>query len=405
MDGPQDGPPPAVASAALDRAATESKGEPFLTTWRTAGGKTVERRVTPLPRFQELRDAAGDTELGLVGLVPLLRIERPMDGSPNEGVLRPGDVILRAGAAQGPRMRELRAELASRAGGTIDMLVLRDGTDTEVTANVGSNGLLGVQIAAALDLPVTAATVASVTGPDGMPCPTPAGELGLLPRTRIESVDGRPVTDWASLRAALVAATREAAARDESVPVPVVLVSPTPGHERFEGALAVTSADARSLQSLGWAAPLPPTVFEPLMTTLTADGNPLTAVSMGFHHTKTMVVMTYLTLDRIVRGSVGVEQLRGPVGIVHLGARVVDRGATYLVFFLAMISVNLAVLNFLPLPIVDGGLFLYLLYERATGRPPSVRFQNAATTVGLVFLGTLFLFTFYNDVMRIFTGT
>jgi regulator of sigma E protease len=114
--------------------------------------------------------------------------------------------------------------------------------------------------------------------------------------------------------------------------------------------------------------------------------------------------MTYLTLDRIFRGTVGVEQLRGPVGIVHLGSRVVDRGAMYLAFFLAMISVNLAVLNFLPLPIVDGGLFLYLLYERFTGNPPSVRFQNAATTVGLVLLGGLFLFTFYNDVMRLFTG-
>jgi regulator of sigma E protease len=99
-----------------------------------------------------------------------------------------------------------------------------------------------------------------------------------------------------------------------------------------------------------------------------------------------------------------VEQLRGPVGIVHLGARVVDRGAMYLVFFLAMISVNLAVLNFLPLPIVDGGLFLYLVYEQLAGRAPSLRFQNAATMVGLLLLGTLFLFTFYNDVMRIFTG-
>lgn len=407
IDAPGDGPQPAVAAAALERAAAESRGAPFVTTWLTAGGRTVERGVSPLPRFQELRDAAGpgDTELGLLGLVPLLRIERPMEGSPNAGVLRPGDVILRAGAAQGPRMPQLRAELASRAGGTIDMLVLRDGKETDVKANVGANGLLGVQIAAALDLPVTAATVATVPGADGKPRPTPADELGLLPRTRIESVDGRPVTDWASLRAALAEATREAAGRDESVPVPVVLASPTPGHGRIEGALAVTAADARELQSLGWASPLPPTVFEPLMTTLTANGNPAVAVSMGFHHTKTMVVMTYLTLDRIVRGSVGVEQLRGPVGIVHLGARVVDRGATYLVFFLAMISVNLAVLNFLPLPIVDGGLFLYLLYERFTGRPPSVRFQNAATTVGLVFLGTLFLFTFYNDVMRIFTGT
>ncbi len=407
MDGPQDGPPPAVASAALDRAATESKGEPFLTTWRTASGKVVERPLTPAPRYQELREAVtgGGSDLGLLGFVPLLRIERPADGSPNAAILRPGDVILRAGAVQGPRMAQLRAELAARAGGTVEMLVLRDGKDVPVTATVGSNGLLGVQIVAALDLPVTASPVAAVAAPDGAARPTPAAALGLLPRTRIESIDGRPVTDWASMRAALVDATREAAARGESVPVPVVAAAPTPGHERIEGALTVTADDARAMQSLGWSSPVPAVVFEPLMTTLTAHGNPLTAVSMGFHQTKTMVVMTYLTLDRIARGSVSVDQLRGPVGIVHLGARVVDRGAMYLLFFLAMISVNLAVLNFLPLPIVDGGLFLYLLYERFTGRPPSVRFQNAATTVGLLFLGTLFLFTFYNDVMRIFTGT
>ena len=158
------------------------------------------------------------------------------------------------------------------------------------------------------------------------------------------------------------------------------------------------------MHALGWLSPVPPAIFEPLMTRLTAHGNPATAVAMGFRQTKTMVTMTYITLDRIFRGSVGVEQLRGPVGIVHLGARVVDRGAMYLVFFLAMISVNLAVLNFLPLPIVDGGLFLYLLYEKLAGRAPSLRFQNAATKVGLLLLGTLFLFTFYNDVMRIFTG-
>jgi regulator of sigma E protease len=406
--GPDGAAPAPVATAALDRAAEESGGAPFATRWRTASGRIVERPIVPVPRFQEILDAAtpgAAPDAGLLGLAPLLRVDRPAEGSANAAILRPGDVILRAGDAQGPRMAQLRAELSSRAGGTVPMLVLRDGRETAVEARVGANGLLGVLIAPALDLPVTAVPIASAAGPDGSARATPVAGLGLLPRTRIEAVDGTPVSDWASMRAALAAATREAAGRDESVPVPVTFAAPTPGHERFEAALAVTAADARALQSLGWASPVPPAVLEPLMTTLTAHGNPVTAVAMGLHQTKTMVVMTYLTLDRIARGSVGVEQLRGPVGIVHLGARVVDRGAMYLVFFLAMISVNLAVLNFLPLPIVDGGLFLYLLYERLTGRPPSVRFQNAATTVGLLFLGTLFLFTFYNDVMRIFTGS
>ena len=73
----------------------------------------------------------------------------------------------------------------------------------------------------------------------------------------------------------------------------------------------------------------------------------------------------------------------------------------YLVFFLAMISVNLAVLNFLPLPIVDGGLFLYLIYEKFKGRPPSVGFQNGAALVGLMLIATAFVVTFYNDILRL----
>jgi regulator of sigma E protease len=66
-----------------------------------------------------------------------------------------------------------------------------------------------------------------------------------------------------------------------------------------------------------------------------------------------------------------------------------------------MISVNLAVINFLPLPIVDGGLFLFLVYEKLKGRPPSIAFQNAATIAGLFLIGTAFIVTFYNDVMRL----
>jgi regulator of sigma E protease len=217
-------------------------------------------------------------------------------------------------------------------------------------------------------------------------------------------VGGTPVTDWASMRAAFLAATRDAADRGEAWPVELVLEAPTAGRDRIEASMALSPADVRALHALGWASPVPAEVFSPLMTTLTAHGNPLRAVAMGFRQTKTLVIMTYLTLDRLARGTVGVDQLRGPVGIVHLGMRVADRGAMYLVFFLAMISVNLAVLNFLPLPIVDGGLFLYLVYEKLTGKAPSVAFQNAATTVGLVLLGTIFLLTFYNDVARLVGG-
>ena len=74
---------------------------------------------------------------------------------------------------------------------------------------------------------------------------------------------------------------------------------------------------------------------------------------------------------------------------------------SYLLFFLAIISVNLAVLNFLPLPIVDGGLFLYLIYEKMFKKPPSIAFQNAAAMLGLGLIATLFIVTFYNDIVRL----
>jgi regulator of sigma E protease len=282
--------------------------------------------------------------------------------------------------------------------------VLRDGEPTRLTAKVDRSGRFGVVIAPALNDPTTTGTIDRLETEKNGVRPSAVAALKLLPRTVVKSVAGTPVTDWTTMRSALIAATKDAAARGEGASVKIEVEAPTPAHERNEVVVAIAADDVATIHALGWDSPVTAAIFDPLMTRLTAHGNPLTAVRMGFHQTKTMVVMTYLTLDRIFRGSVGVEQLRGPVGIVHLGSRVVDRGAMYLVFFLAMISVNLAVLNFLPLPIVDGGLFLYLIYEHLTGRAPSLKFQNAATLVGLVLLGSLFLFTFYNDVMRLFTG-
>ena len=62
---------------------------------------------------------------------------------------------------------------------------------------------------------------------------------------------------------------------------------------------------------------------------------------------------------------------------------------------------NLAVVNFLPLPIVDGGLFLNLVYEKIKGRPPSPGFQNATAILGLLLIGAIFIMVTYNDLARI----
>ena len=154
--------------------------------------------------------------------------------------------------------------------------------------------------------------------------------------------------------------------------------------------------------SLGHAFPLPMEIFDPKFTVLSADGDPLRAIAMGFRQTVRMIEQVFLTLDRVGRGSVGVEQLQGPVGILHTGTQVADEGFMYVLFFLALISVNLAVVNALPIPIADGGLFVFLMYEKFRGRPPSIAFQNAAAMAGIALVAGVFLLTFYNDIARIF---
>ena len=206
------------------------------------------------------------------------------------------------------------------------------------------------------------------------------------------------------MRAALLAATTEAADRGEAATVTLAYQLPLDSSERASTLIELDADQVADLHALGWTPPLPANWFEPMQTTLSARGNPIEAIAMGFRQTWKMVVLTYLTIDRLIGGSVSVKQLHGPVGIVHIGTKVADRGFMYLVFFLAMISVNLAVLNFLPLPIVDGGLFLFLVYEKIRGRPPSVGFQNAAALIGLMLIGTLFVVTFFNDVMRLAGG-
>lgn len=108
--------------------------------------------------------------------------------------------------------------------------------------------------------------------------------------------------------------------------------------------------------------------------------------------------MTYLTFARLFEGTVKVEHLKGPVGIAHVGTLIASRGFVWLLFFLALVSVNLAVINFLPLPIVDGGQFLMIVYEMLVGRPVPMAVQGVVTTAGLILIAGLFLFVTFNDV-------
>ena len=92
------------------------------------------------------------------------------------------------------------------------------------------------------------------------------------------------------------------------------------------------------------------------------------------------------------------------MGIAHVGTIIADRGVIWVMFFLGLISVNLAVVNFLPLPIVDGGQFLMLLYEQIRGKPVPIPVQNAVMMAGMLLIVGVFLFVTFNDIRALLGG-
>lgn len=123
-----------------------------------------------------------------------------------------------------------------------------------------------------------------------------------------------------------------------------------------------------------------------------------TSLQWGVEETKYSIFQVYSTIRRLVDRSVPLSSLSGPVGIFKAGSAAANKGPDWLIWFTALISANLAVVNFLPIPVVDGGLFIFLLIEKLTGKPPSPKVQSIAQMIGIALLGSLFLFATYHDI-------
>ncbi len=129
-------------------------------------------------------------------------------------------------------------------------------------------------------------------------------------------------------------------------------------------------------------------------------GNLREALVMGGRETRDMIVLMYMQLRSLATGRVSFKQAGGPIAISVQGFFVAQAGNYELLLFLAIISINLAVVNFLPIPILDGGHMVFLLYEKLRGRPPTEKARIIATYIGLAMIGFLMLFVFYQDIQN-----
>ncbi|MBF0589118.1 MAG: site-2 protease family protein, partial [Magnetococcales bacterium] len=99
---------------------------------------------------------------------------------------------------------------------------------------------------------------------------------------------------------------------------------------------------------------------------------------------------------------VSVDQIGGPILIAQMASKTAERGASDMLFFMAFISINLGILNLLPIPVLDGGHLFFFMIEAVKGSPVSETARNISTKVGLILLVCLMILALYNDLRRSF---
>jgi regulator of sigma E protease len=142
--------------------------------------------------------------------------------------------------------------------------------------------------------------------------------------------------------------------------------------------------------------------FKPLEVLYKAAG-PFDAVKIGCRKTVIFVVQTYITLKGLFLGTISPKSLMGPVGMIAASSKIIaEREFMIYFYFMGLISACLAVMNFLPLPILDGGLVVMLIIEKIKGSPVHMKVQEGLTYIGLAIIGALFVVITYNDIIRVF---
>lgn len=114
-----------------------------------------------------------------------------------------------------------------------------------------------------------------------------------------------------------------------------------------------------------------------------------------------LIRLTFSMLSKLIIGDAKLSHLSGPISIAQGAGESAESGLVYYLMFLALISINLGVINLLPLPILDGGNLLFLLIEKLNGKPVSDRIQNYSYRVGSIMLVFLMVLALFNDFSRL----
>jgi regulator of sigma E protease len=298
---------------------------------------------------------------------------REMADAPALSRLQPGDSIRAVNGSPVRTWNDVRKEILASS----DTLAITTQRET-VRVPLSRKGATAEQVADGL-VYFLAPVIDSVFPGD------PAALAGFRHGDSIVAVAGQPVHSWSDMVAhvgaspnqPVVFVMRRGAATETLTVTPKAVSEPDPitGHERTVGKIGAGARDPSVRQTLEFGA----------------------AFAWGLRITRTNAGAVFKVLHDIGVGTVSVRELGGPVAITRASVSAARNGIDELFYLIALLSINVAVLNLLPIPILDGGQILINVLESAKGRPFSMRTREYILRFGLFAIALLFAIVMYND--------
>jgi len=325
--------------------------------------------------------------LDILGMIPRLQVAAVIeDSSADKAGLKPGDIIIGYGDFQNPTQALFEKITDKVADHGTRIIVRRDGKLMTFEVKPRKrNGVAEIGTIPGVDL--DHAVVASVR--EG----SPAKAAGLINGDVIEGINGQKVFSWVDVLEAL----RENVGKD-------IMIDFSRGEIEDSVLLGRLNEDVFSPDDYTVNIFHPYWIpFQPL-TVKIIKHNPAAAVAWGAEETWTNILATYASIRAIAGRTVSTKELRGPLGIGQLAIQVGRHQPLIdFVYLMAFISATLAVMNFLPLPVFDGGHFVFLIIEKVRRKPVPVKVMNISQMIGLGLILLLFVALMWNDVVRIFS--
>ncbi len=216
----------------------------------------------------------------------------------------------------------------------------------------------------------------------------PAYKAGLRSGDKIISMGGHPISIWKDLP--------DVVRKNSGKAIPVIFVR---GDRQYKTEVIPVTSTVKNL----FGEDVQETVIgvSPSGKFITKSLGLGEALQGGILQTYEITKLTFVSLIKLVQRKVPLETLGGPIFIAQLAGQQAQEGWANLLFFTALLSVNLGILNLLPIPILDGGHLVFFAIEWISGKPLSLKKREIAQQVGMFVLILLMVFVFYNDIVRI----